>query len=84
MTTQIRDSLLYEGKTYPLNEIILERYFDAFPMQKPEIEISTSALWRGYIATFEIEDEQLFIKEVEVMADERVNELILKHIITYT
>jgi len=69
MTTQIPDRLLYNGETYYLNEELLERYFRTFPEKKPEIEISMTALWRGYVATFEIKDGELFVAEMNVMAD---------------
>ena len=69
MTRQISDTLLYEGKKFYLEEEILEKYFRAFPEKKPKIVVSYTALWRGYIATFEIREKQLFIKEMEMLTN---------------
>ena len=68
MTQQIRDTLLFEGKQYYLNSEILEGYFREFPELQPETDVVCTALWRGYIARFEIRDDQLFIADLEIMA----------------
>ena len=65
MTYQIRDTLIYEGQTYALNQELLEGYFAAYPEKRPEIEVVCTALWRGYQATFEIRDQQLFVKDLD-------------------
>lgn len=68
MTQQIRDKLIYEGETYDINQEILERYFRAFPEKKPEVKGILTSLWRGYVATFEIQEKQLFVKKFEMLA----------------
>lgn len=77
MTKQIRDILLYNNDEYYLNEEYLENYFKEFQDQKPKIESCFTALWRGYIATFEIRDEQLFVKDIRMYSDPKLNLKIL-------
>ena len=78
MTRQIRDTLIYKGNEYDLNEEILEKYFCQFPEKKPEINGVMTACWRGYVVTFEILDEALIIKEIDwlVFGDEMENDKV--------
>jgi hypothetical protein len=62
MTRQIQDVLLYEGQRYGLNTEILEPYFDKHPERRIGSPGGFSALWRGYVANFAIQDG-LFIIE---------------------
>ena len=64
-TAQIPDTLIYQGQRYALNSNPLEVYFDTHPDRKPP-RGSSSNLWRGYIATFEIRDSLLSVVEVEI------------------
>jgi len=74
MTRQIRDILIYNGYEYYLNDEYLEQFFEQFPEKKPVIESSFSALWRGYVATFEIVEEQLFVKRISVFSECNLDE----------
>jgi hypothetical protein len=65
-TAQIPDRLIYNGKTYKLHNSPLEAYFKEHPRKRPEGDISSTALWRGYIATFEIQNEVLILKDLEI------------------
>ena len=67
MTQQIRDKLIYDGKEYYLNNEILEYYFDEFPKSKPESNSIMTDCWRGYCATFEIINNELIIKEFDLL-----------------
>lgn len=69
MTYQIRDKLIYDSKEYYLNVEILEQYFQQYPEKRPEFEISCTALWRGYVAIFEIKNNELLIKELDWLTD---------------
>lgn len=73
MTRQITDKLIFENKEYYLNEELLESYFREFPEKKPEIKISCTALWRGYVAVFEIKNKELLIKEINWLTDVNFN-----------
>jgi len=65
-TAQIPDRLIYQGKSYNLHNNPLEVYFKEHPKKRPEGDISSTALWRGYIATFEIQNQTLILKDLEV------------------
>ena len=65
-TAQAADRIIYNGKTYRLFTNPLESYFEKYPDKRPAGEVWSTALWRGYIATFEIKDNQLYIKKIEV------------------
>ena len=58
-TEQYSDILIYKGEEYILPVYYLEKYFEKYPDKKPNGIIST-ALWRGYVAVFEIKENQLF------------------------
>ncbi len=64
-TAQIPDYIIYKGEKYAMHTNPLEQYFEQFPDKRPE-GLQSTALWRGYIATFEIIDDQLCVKDIEV------------------
>jgi len=68
-TAQIPDNLIYKGKRYNLYSNPLETYFKKYPNKKPHTTVGSSALWRGYVATFEIKDKKLILKDIKVMKD---------------
>lgn len=65
-TIQIPDKVIHKGKEYILHTNPLEEFFRIHPEKKPDFEFTSTALWRGYVATFEIIDDKLFIKDIEV------------------
>ncbi len=65
-TAQIPDQLIYEGKTYYLHNNPLEAYFKEHPKKRPEGDVLSTALWRGYIATFEIQNQVLVLKDIQI------------------
>lgn len=66
-TGQISDKIIYKGEKYSLNTNPLESFFEKNPNRKPNPEIISTALWRGYIATFEIQNDQLFVNDIIIM-----------------
>lgn len=60
MTAQVPDSLWYEGTKYPLCDLPLRDYFD-LGGTRPEFSAPSSALWRGYVGTWEIRDDRLYL-----------------------
>ena len=64
-TAQIPDKLIYRGEVYGLSVNPLETFFDENPEKRVKGWTST-ALWRGYVATFEIRDSILFVSNVEI------------------
>ncbi|HMK06035.1 MAG TPA: hypothetical protein VK476_00810 [Flavobacterium sp.] len=65
-TGQIPDKIIYEGTTYSLQCNPLEKYFDQFPEKRPNSTVSSTALWRGYVATFEVYGKKLCLKDIIV------------------
>lgn len=65
-TAQIPDNILYNGKEYSLHSNPLESFFEKHPDKKPVGGVMSTALWRGYVATFEVRDSQLFLKEINI------------------
>ena len=72
-TAQYPDRIVYDEQTYALFTNPLNRYFKDNPERHPseandtEGRITSSALWRGYIATFAIENELLVLRDFEVL-----------------
>lgn len=63
-TPQQPNILIFEGKHYPVHFDPMEKYFEQFPERKPKVEGRRSSLWRGYIAVFEIVDNDLYLKDI--------------------
>ena len=55
-TAQYPDILIHKGKEHSLFNNPMEAYFEKHPKKKPESGVRSSALWRGYVATFEFKD----------------------------
>ena len=75
-TAQTPDKLIYNGKEYRLHSNPMESYFEKFPDKRPKSEVMSTGLWRGYVATFEVKDDQLYLKdiEIEISTKEKNNE----------
>jgi hypothetical protein len=73
-TAQYPDKIVVDGETYKLHTNPLEGYFEAnpdkrHPREPPETgnhKMST-ALWRGYVATFGFDDDTLVLLELETL-----------------
>lgn len=65
-TAQIPDIIFWNGKEYMLHSNPLEDYFEKHPEKRPKNVISSTALWRGYVATFEIRDSILLVKDIQI------------------
>lgn len=66
-TGQMGDKLIYKGKTLEMTSNPLEQYFKTNPSLRPKSPIIMSSLWRGYVATFELADKQIKVKDIEIM-----------------
>jgi hypothetical protein len=60
MTAQIGEVLIYEGQENAMCTEPLEDFFE-FGGSKPAFEPSCSALWRGYVGTWEIVNNRLYM-----------------------
>lgn len=66
LTAQIPDKITYEGTEYNLNANPLEPFFDKYPDKRPQSGMVSSALWRGYVAYFEVIDAQLYVTDIKI------------------
>lgn len=73
-TAQYPDKIMYNGKEYSLHSNPLEPYFEKNPDKRPKNGIMSTALWRGYVATFEVRDNQLFLKDIEIEYQDTTSE----------
>jgi len=60
MTAQIRENLIYDGQNLSMCTEPLNDYF-ALGGRKPEFKFNCTALWRGYVGTWEIVGDRLYI-----------------------
>jgi hypothetical protein len=65
-TAQYPDRIIFNGKEYSLHSNPLESYFEKNPDKRPKGGVMSTALWRGYVATFEVRDSQLFVKDIQI------------------
>lgn len=81
-THQIADTLIYEGNRVPIFTLPLDSYFDAnHPKPKSMLKAICSACWRGYIATWEIKGDNLYlIKVIEGSCLENASDIPLSQI----
>ena len=60
MTAQIAEKLHYEGKQLRMCAEPLGDYF-AFTNERPDFDWNCTALWRGYVGTWEIVEGRLYL-----------------------
>lgn len=71
-TGQMGDKLIYKGKTLEMTSNPLEVYFKNNPSLRPKSPIIMTSLWRGYVATFELADKQIKVKDIEIMVKDSI------------
>ena len=64
MTAQIAERLFYQGESLSLCTNPLESYF-AMGGIKPRLESVCTALWRGYVGSWEILENRLYLVGIE-------------------
>lgn len=83
-TPQFPEILIYEGKEYPIQNDLLENYFDKFAERNPKKEDERcSALWRGNRATYEVLERRIFLKDVHTGVCQRNEESQLKKVVPH-
>jgi len=60
-TAQLPDILVYNGKEYAMHSNPMEEFFRKNPDKRPQITGMCSALWRGYVAKFEVINGELYV-----------------------
>lgn len=64
MTAQVPERLMYAGETHRLAKASLEDYFRLSGTRSP-FQWPHTALWRGYVGTWEILDNRLYLLALE-------------------
>lgn len=68
-TAQAPDLLIYNGKTYDLFSNPLEEFYNKNKSKRPKFWVEphtvSSGNWRGYVATWEIIDDKLFLRKID-------------------
>ncbi|WP_299675755.1 hypothetical protein [uncultured Tenacibaculum sp.] len=72
MTKQIGDILIFEGETYHIKDYILESFFKGNPKLK-KFHSSNTALTRGYVGNFSVENEKLKVTDIRIFDGNTVN-----------
>ncbi len=69
MLPQVPEKLTYQGKRCDLpHEQPLEAWFEKHG-NRPDFYVPHTALWRGYVGTWVLEDDRLFLTELEGMLE---------------
>ena len=69
MTWQIRDTIIFNGIKYDLNQNLLDNYFQEFKKNRPEINVIDTACWRGHTIHFIIQNDELKIKNINWLGE---------------
>jgi hypothetical protein len=64
MTAQTPDSILINGELHLLETLPLETYVD-LGGRLPKFDYMNSACWRGYLGTWEIHEDRLYLVKIE-------------------
>jgi len=68
-TAQAPDVLIYNGKTYDLFSNPLEDFYGEDESKRPKFWVApdtmSSGNWRGYVATWEIIDDKLYLSKID-------------------
>ena len=76
MTLQIAEKLTYNGKKYDLHTEPLKSYLYKHPIERTsDTYIVRSNCWRGYVGHWAIEDDKLFLVELDCLELPRRNAL---------
>jgi hypothetical protein len=66
-TAQYGDKLRIDGKTYEIFTNPLTSYLEGNPDKLPKSNVVSTALWRGYVATWEVKNQALLLVNVEIL-----------------
>ncbi len=75
MTAQIAETLLYQGESMAMCTEPLEKYF-LLSCTFPKFVANCTALWRGYVGSWEIVNERLYLIGLEGMLEDGTNVLV--------
>jgi hypothetical protein len=66
-TAQRGDNLRLDGKNYEIFTDPLEPYLEKNRDKLPKSNVTSTGLWRGYVATWEIKDHALLLVDVQIL-----------------
>ena len=66
-TAQQGDILILDGKRYFIQTNPLRPYLQEHPDAVPKSSIISTSCWRGYVATWEVKDSELHLRDVTVL-----------------
>jgi hypothetical protein len=72
MTAQIAENLLYRGESMAMCTEPLEKYF-ILSCTFPKFESNCTALWRGYVGSWEIVNERLYLVGLDGTLEDGTN-----------
>jgi hypothetical protein len=64
MTAQIAERLIFEGQEHALLSNPLSEYF-ALGGERPDFQSTSTALWRGYVGTWEVVSDRLYMVAIK-------------------
>jgi hypothetical protein len=73
MTAQAKDIIHYNNERFYINAEPLENYFKEWATKPFEDYLLITACWRGYIATWALRENQLFLIALQPYADQKQN-----------
>ena len=71
-TKQVPDYIIIDNNLVPLETNPLEPFFEKNESQRPKGGVMSTDCWRGYVATFEIIENTLCVKKIEIKIEERI------------
>jgi len=74
-TAQEPDKIIYHEKEYGLYSNPLQSFFEKNPDRLPQNEVRSSALWRGYVATFEVIENELYVKDIQMQYRDTISKV---------
>jgi hypothetical protein len=72
MTAQIAENLLYQGESVAMCTEPLEKYF-VLSCTFPRFEANCTALWRGYVGSWDIVNDRLYLIGLEGILEDGTN-----------
>lgn len=69
-TAQAGDVLILDGKKYGIYTNPLEPWVEKNPGRIPKPNVVSTGLWRGYIATFTVKQQGLYLTDIEILKDD--------------
>jgi hypothetical protein len=79
-TRQTPDNFIYNNREYKINENPMEYFFNQYPEKRPPFQ--DTGLYRGYIATFELINNELWVIDIQIRRSERINNRTVTRLIS--